>query len=88
MDDRAFEALHPLPAWRVAPLVAVIALAHPQETGGEADLLARVGPRRLDRPMVLKAGPAGRVDSMAEAQMLAQIILFDHLAHVLQDLRG
>ena len=41
MDDRALELGHVLPLRRIALGVAVIALAHPEEIGGEAQLSRR-----------------------------------------------
>ena len=54
MDDRALELGHALPLRRIALGVAVIALAHPEEIGGEAQLLAGVGARGFDGPEVFR----------------------------------
>ena len=64
----------------------VIALAHPQEIRGEADRLAGVGPGGLDGPQIVVARPACRGDLVAIADVRAEIVLLDHLAHVGQDL--
>ena len=50
VDDAALEVVHALPLRRVALRVAVVALAHPQEVGGEAQRLAGVGARGVDGP--------------------------------------
>ena len=88
MDDPALEGLHPRPLGRVALRVAVIALAHPEEVRGEADRLAGVRPRALERPEILLARPAGRGDPVPVADVRAEVVLVDDLAHVGEDLRG
>ena len=52
MDDASLEGFHAVPLRRVALGMAVVALAHPEEVGGEADRLARVGAGGVDGPEV------------------------------------
>ena len=86
VHDAALEVLHPLPFGRVAFGVAVVALAHPQEVRREADGLAGVGARGLDRPAVVLARPAGRGNPVAVADVPAEVVLGNDFAHVGQDL--
>ena len=88
MDDRALELGHVLPLRRIALGVAVIALAHPEEVGGEAPLLAGVAARGLDGPEVFLARPFCRGDGVLVADVAGEIVLLDHVAHVFQDFRG
>lgn len=88
VDDAALEIGQARPFRRVAALVAVVALAHPEEAGGEADRLAVLGPDGVDRPEILRAGPGGGRDRMAVADMAGEVVLGDHLAHVAQDFLG
>ena len=87
MDDRALELGHVLPLRRIALGVAVIALAHPEEIGGEAKLLAGVGARGLDGPEIFLARPFRRGDGVLIADVRREIVLLDHVAHVFQDFR-
>ncbi len=88
MDDPALEAVHARPFGGVAFRVAVVTLAHPEEAGGEARGLAVVGADSLDGPQVVGAGPDGAGDGVAIADVVVEIVLLDHLAHVFQDLFG
>ena len=88
MDDRALELGHVLPLRRIAFGVAVIALAHPEEIGGEAKFFAGVGARGLDGPAVFRARPCRRGDGVLVADVAAEIVFLDHFAHVFQDLGG
>ena len=88
MDDLALEVVHALPFGRVAFGVAVIALAHPQEIGGDAEGLAvsvRV-PSMVHRLSLLDQ--LARRDLVAVADVRAEIVLVDHLAHIFEDLVG
>ena len=87
MGDYALEAVHARPLGRVALLVTIIALAHPQEVGREplnASFGACLG---RDRPDVLVARPHRRADLVAVADVGREIVLLDHIAHVIADLR-
>ncbi len=88
MDDLALEPVHARPFGGVALLVAVIALAHPQEAGGEARRLAGVLAHRLDGPQIVLARPTGRGDLVAVADVGREMVLVDHLAHIAQDFLG
>jgi hypothetical protein len=68
--------------------VAVVALAHPQEVGGEGERLAGVEAGGLDGPEVLGAGPARAVDAVAVANVAGEVVLVDDLVHVAQNLGG
>src|SRR5207248_10260440 len=72
----------------VALGVTVVALAHPQEVGGEAHRLAGIGPGGFDRPQILSARPARRRDPVPVADMASEIVVLDHLAHIAADLGG
>src|SRR6185369_6813413 len=86
VDDATPEVGHTLPLRRVAFRVAVVALAHPQEVGGEVERLAGVEAGGLDGPEILGAGPARAVDAVAVANVAAEVVLVDDLLHVAQDL--
>ena len=86
MDDAARKVDHPLPLRRIAFSVAIVALAHEEKAGGEAERLAGVGARGVDGPQVVGAGPARAVDTVVVADTAAEVVLVDDLAHVLQDL--
>ncbi len=88
MHDRALELRHILPLGRIALGVPVIALAHPEEIGGEAKLLAGVGADRVDGPEIALARPFCGMDRVLVADAAAEVIFRDDLAHVFQDLRG
>ena len=87
MNDRALESRHVLPFGRIAFGMAIIALAHPEEVGGEAMGLAGVRPDGFDGPEVLLARPARRADPVLIADMAAEIVFLDHLAHIFENLR-
>ena len=88
MDDAALEVGHARPLGRVALGVAVVALAHPQEAGGDAEAARRCRCARLDGPAVVGARPGRRGDAVAVADVAGEVVLLDHLAHVVQDLVG
>src|SRR5882757_6289193 len=62
--------------------MAIIALAHPEEIGGEGPRFAAILIDRFDGPQPGFAGPTRRVDAMAIANVLCEIVLVDHLAHI------
>ena len=86
MDDGALEVGHAGPLRRIALVVVVIALAHPQEAAGEGQGLAGGGLHRVHGPELLLAGPGGVDDLVAKPDMAGQIVLSDHLVHIVQDL--
>ncbi len=86
VDDAALEVGEALPLGRIAFVVAIVALAHPEEVAGEAPRLAGVGPDGLDGPEVLGARPARPRDLVAIADVAVKVVLLDHLAHVFADL--
>ena len=88
MDDRAVEFGHILPLRHIAFGVTVIALAHPEEGGGEPPRFAGVRPGGVDGPEIVSARPSRRGDGVLIADVAAEIVLGDHLAHIFQDLRG
>ena len=88
MDDPALVAVHAGPVGGVALVVLVIALAHPQETGAELEHLAGVAATHGEPPLALGAGPGCRDDLMPVADVSAELVLLDHLAHVAQDFLG
>src|ERR1700689_4302436 len=86
MHDHALEAVHAFPPGLVGLGVVVVALAHPQETGGEPHLLSGVAPGDLDSPLAIPGGPAGRGDPVLVADVLAEVVLVDDLVKVGEDL--
>ena len=86
MDDLALEALHARPFRRVADRMAIVALAHPQEVGREAERLAGIGPHGVDRPEIVLARPGRGFDAVAVADVARDVVFLDHLAHVGLDL--
>ena len=59
VQDGALEVAQPRPRRRVGIQLPVIPLAHPQEIGGEADLLPRVRAGSGEGPEIVGARPAG-----------------------------
>ena len=88
MDDLALELVHVLPFRRVAFGMAVIALAHPEEICGEAQRLAGDLVDDIDGPEIGLARPARRTDAVVVADVLGEIVLLDHLAHIGADFVG
>src|ERR1700712_1490459 len=88
MNDGARKIFHPLPFRRVAFGMAVIALAHPEEIGGEGFGRAILLVDRLDSPQLGFAGPARRIDTVAITDVPREIVVVDHLAHIGADLRS
>jgi len=86
VHDHALEAVHPFPLGPVGLGVVVVALAHPQEAGGEPQLLPGVIPGDLDGPPAVLGGPAGRSDPVQVADVLAEVVLVDDLVEVGEDL--
>ncbi len=88
VDHLALEVVEAGPLGRVAGVVPVVALAHPEEAGGEVQLLVGVGAADGDLPPPLVGGPLGGVDAVVVADVRLEVVLVDHLAEVLQDLLG
>ena len=88
MDQATLVVGDPRPVGHVALFMAIIALAHPQDVGGEALGLAAGLVEGLDGPEIVGAGPAGRGDLVIVADVTGEIVLLDHLAHVAEDLGG
>ena len=92
MHDLAPIVVHARPVGCVALLVAVVALAHPQEVGGERHRLGDagrgVGAGRVHGPEVVVARPLRRRDRMVVADVATEVVLLDDLAHVGEDLVG
>src|SRR5579871_7034700 len=88
MHDPALERFQAFPLRRMAPLVAVIALAHPEEIAGERDGLAGIGALADERPEIVLARPRRRLDLVPIPDVPAEIVLRNHIAHVAQDFTG
>ena len=86
VDDLSAERVHTRPFGRVTFRVLVIALAHPEEFGGEGEDVAGIETLGLHRPALLRGGPAGRDDPVAIADMGAEIAVLDDLVHVPENL--
>ncbi len=86
MHDAALETVHRRPLRRIAFGVPVVALAHPEEVRGEAQRLAGVGSDGLDGPEVFLARPPRRDDPVLVADVAAEIVFLDHVAHIFQNL--
>ena len=88
VHDPALEAVHPRPLRRVALGVPVVALTHPQESGGDHDLarptvpVAAIVHRRSSLDQVADGDPVPVADVPVE------IVVVDDLAHVPDDLVG
>ena len=59
VNDLASETLQTRPVRSVALVVPVVALAHPEKAGLEANALAFLADRHIDQPAVALAGPRG-----------------------------
>src|SRR5262249_36601276 len=88
MDDASAEIGNPWPFGGVALVVPVIALTHPQEIRGEPHRLAGVEPRAFDGPQLVVARPTRNVDPVPVADVPAEVVFLDHLAHVSEDFGG
>lgn len=66
----------------------VVALTHPQEVGGDLNGLAVILTDTSDGPLLVLGGPTGGFDPVLVADVLIELIHFDHLAHVLQNFLG
>src|SRR5690606_21093100 len=88
MDDGATELVHARPLGRVAPGMAVVALAHPEAAARHPEGLARVAAAPFERPGRVLLRPARALDGMAVADVGREPVLLDHLAHVGEDLLG
>lgn len=86
MHDGAVEPIHPGPVGCVPLGVPVVPLAHPEERGGEAHMLARVGADHVERPSARFAGPRSRHDAVLVTDVRSQLVLVDHLTQVPEDL--
>ena len=86
MDHPPAEARHPRPLRQVAPVVPVVARAHPQEARGDAEALAGVGANALDAPTGGLRRPGCAQHPVAVVDVRRQVVLVDHLAEVRQDL--
>src|SRR5580704_5446048 len=86
MYDQALEAVHAFPLGPVGLGVVVVALAHPQEAGGEPQPLPSVVPGDLDGPPAVLGGPAGRGDPVLVADVLVEVVLVDDFVEVGEDL--
>ena len=83
MNDLALEIRHAFPLGRVALGVAVVALAHPQETAGDRRLAAI---RPVDEQTPVVPLPVGGNDTVAIADMPVQVVLRHSLIEVGTDL--
>ena len=88
VDDRPPEFVHTLPLGCIALLVAVVALAHPQEAGGEVRDVATVSALRLNNPVLVFAGPGGAQYLVLIANVLVDVVVLDSLSQVVQDRVG
>jgi hypothetical protein len=86
VQQLTLEVLEPAPVRSVALPVAVVALAHPQEPGGELHRFVGVEVRRRDGPAVVVAGPGRLLDAVPVSDVAGEVVLLDDLAEVLQDL--
>ncbi len=85
VHDTAFELFCIRPFGREAFGMPIVALAHPEEVRGKSCRLAGVGPHRVDGPEIAIARPARGLNPVPVADMLAEIVLGDDLAHVGED---
>jgi hypothetical protein len=85
VNQRAFEIVHARPRGQIALIVAIVSLAHPQEIGGETYALSRFQACGIKGPKSFGGRPGRRVDAMAIADVLSEVVLFDHFGHVAED---
>src|SRR6266849_9366921 len=88
VNDPALEGLHGLPLRRITFRVPVVALAHPEEVRREANRFAAIGPDSFDCPEIFLARPPRRGNLVPIADVMAEIVFLDHLAHIAENLRG
>jgi len=70
VEEAAVEGVGAGPVGRVAVFVAVVALAHPEKVGGEAQLFLGVGAGGVDGPEAVFRGPGGAGDAVLVADVL------------------
>src|SRR5258708_39461581 len=66
----------------------VVALAHPEEVCSEANRFAAVGPDSFDGPEIVLARPPRRGNLVLVADVGAEVVFLDHLAHIAENLSG
>ena len=86
MDEETLIVRHALPVRDVGVVMVIIALAHPKEVAGEAVGFPVSLAQRLHRPEVGCARKAAMRDGMAIADVRVEVVLLNHLTHILQDL--
>jgi hypothetical protein len=82
------EPVHALPLRAVGAGVVVVALAHPQEVGGEPQVLPGVLAGDLHRPAPVLGGPARGGDPVPVPDHAAEVVVGDDLVEVGEDLLG
>ena len=85
MYNLSLVGIHPRPFRRVALAMAVIALAHPQKATRHGQHRAVRLALDRQRPQTRLARPRRAPDRMAKADVLPEIVLGNHLPHVVQD---
>ncbi len=81
----ALERVEVRPLGRVALTVLVVALAHVDEAGGDG-VLRPLDRAHRDGPTTIVGRPARRLDAGVVANVRREVVLLDHLAHVMEDL--
>ena len=88
VDDLPAELLRPRPLGRVALVLAVVPLAHPDEVGAVPEPLAGVQAGDLHGPPARVGGEARGGDALLVADVRAEVVLVDDFPQVRADLFG
>src|ERR1700733_14176597 len=86
VNDPSFESLHAFPLGRVAFLVPVVSLAHPEKIRSEANGRAIALPASLQRPEIVGARPACARNPVPVTNVGVEAIVVDDLAEIGENL--
>ena len=68
--------------------MVIVALAHPQEIAGKCEASTISFSGRCYGPTIILGRPTAVGNAVAVANMLIDIVLFDHLTHIFEDCLG
>src|SRR6202020_2154910 len=88
VNDPSFESLRAFPLGRVAFLVPVVSLAHPEKIRGEANGRAVAFPASLQRPEILGARPVRARNPVSVANVSIEAVIVDDFAEISENLLG
>ena len=86
MNNATGESLHASPIRRVAFLMPVVTLAHPEKIRGEANGRAVAPAASLQRPEIVGARPLRAANSVAIANVSIEAIVIDDVAEIGENL--